>query len=66
MDEFENGKETVFLEDLRQKLGISKVMLEYLLLKMVSQQLIQSLASGAIYKLLPEGINFAVTKGLVN
>lgn len=67
IDEYEKDIVAIYFDDLIQRLNISRVMLQYLLTKMIKQGLIYHKDYGRedYYKLQEAGINYAVTNGLV-
>lgn len=67
IDEYNKGEEAVYFDDLITSLKISRAMLQFLLTKMQKQKYIYhyNTARNDYYSLKEEGINYAVTIGLV-
>lgn len=67
VDEYENGREYVYYDDMIEKFEISRIMLTYLLTSMEKQGIIYHRNSRQLddYILTEKGINYAVTNGLV-
>ena len=67
VDSYEKDKEALNFDNLQSELNISRVMLQYLLTKMLRQGLIRHVNHGRFdyYQLLDAGITYGVESGLV-